>query len=165
MKKIALDVDDVLCKFTEHAHSYHGIKLKKCNYWCVDTMDVILGKGWFKALASEWTFWETLQPLSDPADIDFEVFCYISSFPEDMYHLRVNWLKQHGFPEAPLYIASNKLEKCLELGVDILVDDKPATIETLQKSPVKGIHFITPYAGFEPVGDYITNLNQVKNYL
>lgn len=164
--KIALDVDDVICQFTPHAHDFYGKEMEKCDYWCEKTMDARLGKLWFtNGIAPDREFWKTIPPLSDPKDITFDFDYYISAFPEEMYNERVEWLKEHGFPDKPLIVSFFKLEKCIELGVDILVDDKPATILKLQNSPVRGIHFVPSYAGFEPVGEYITNLNQLNKYI
>jgi hypothetical protein len=168
MIKIALDVDDVLAAFTPHAHDFHEMPMcETLDYWCVPTMDARLGQGWFmEHIAPVHEFWRTIPRLSNPEDIDFEVAYYISAFPEDMHDIRLNWLREHGFPEAPLICCSDKLAKCIELGVDVLVDDKPATIEKLKGSPVKGIHFLPYYAGFAPVGEHvITNLNQIKNHI
>lgn len=166
--KIALDVDDVLAAFTPHAHAFHKIPMDdKVDYWCERTMDARLGQYWFtEHIAPVENFWKTLPLLSDLKDIDFEVIYYISAFPEEMYQLRVDWLRDYGFPDAPLICTFNKLEKCLELGVTHLVDDKPATIQKLQGTNVKGIHFMAPYAGFDPVGEYVVNnLNEVKKFL
>ena len=83
-----------------------------------------------------------------------------------MYDLRKQWLKEKGFPDAPLYATSKKLEKCEKLGITHLVDDKPLTIQQLKGSGTIGVHFITPYAAFEPAGPhFITNLNQLKSLL
>ena len=128
-------------------------------------MDEILGKGWFATLAPNREFWDGLPVLSSPVNIDFEVACYMSSFPKEMYESRMNWLKRHGFPEAPLIVCSDKLSMCRELGVTTLIDDKPEMMEKLKGTEVRGIHFITHYAGFEPVGNYVTSLKQVKQYL
>lgn len=163
--KIALDVDDVLAAFCLHTSNFYGIPLEKRDYWCVKTMDAYYGEGWFSRIAPVREFWETIPVLSNPSDIDFEVECYMSAFPEEMYDIRVEWLRKNGFPNAPLVVTFDKLEKCLELGITHLVDDKPAMIQKLQDSPVKGIHFITEYAGFEPVGNHVTSLKQVKQYL
>jgi hypothetical protein len=168
MHKIALDVDDVLAAFTPHAHNFHKVPMDpKVNYWCVETMNARLGEGWFSShIAPVEDFWVTIPILSDPKDIDFEVDCYISSFPEKMYYQRMKWLVDNGFPIAPLYATSDKLSVCRTRGITHLVDDKPATIELLQGTEVKGIHFITPYADFKPVGCCsITNLKQVNQYL
>jgi hypothetical protein len=166
--KIALDVDDVLCQFAPYAHAFHKVPMpEKIDYWCERTMNGALGTGWFdQKIAPVEEFWRTIPILSKPEDINFDVSYYISAFPENMHKIRVEWLRQHGFPDAPLICTFDKLAKCIELGVTHLVDDKPATIQKLQGTSIKGIHFITPYAGFEPVGDaVITNLNQLNKYL
>lgn len=164
--KIALDVDDVIAAFTLHVHNYYSKPLEsKVDYWSVPKMDEILGVGWFKGIAGVKDFWDTIPVLSCPSNIDFEISCYMSSFPQEMYESRVTWLRNNGFPKAPLIVCSDKLSKCLELGVNILIDDKPEMMRSLLNSPVRGIHFITHYAGFEPVGNYVTSLKQVKQYL
>lgn len=166
--KIAIDVDDVLAAFTPHSYTYLNIPLTgRIDYWSVPEMDRVLGKGWFSdKVSKDINFWKTLPILSKPEDIDFEITCYMTSFPIDMFALRYNWLREHGFPDAPLIIESKKVKRCVKMGIDVLIDDKPLTIFDTFTTPVKGVHFMTPYAGFAPVGDYvITNLNQVKTVL
>jgi hypothetical protein len=164
---IALDVDDVLAAFTPHAHEFHGVPMEKCNYWSERVMDARLGTHWFsKHIAHVEDFWRSIPRLSNPEDIDFEFHYYISSFPVEMYEIRKQWLLDNGFPDKPLVAASNKLEKCQELGVNVMIDDKPATIQGMIGTSVKGIHFVNEYAAFEPVGDYVVNnLNEVKKFL
>lgn len=166
---VALDVDDVLCAFTPHACNFHKKEMpEKIHYWCENTMDGHLGEGWFNrsGIVEDVEFWKTIPRLSDPKDIDFTVSYYISAFPESMYDARIHWLKENGFPDAPLICTYDKLEKCKELGVTHLIDDKTMTIEKFKGSDIAAIHFIPPYAGFEPVGDkVIYNLSEVKNYL
>jgi hypothetical protein len=166
--KIALDVDDVLAAFTPHAHKFHNKEMaEKLDYWCPVTVQGILGEGWFlDHIAPNEEFWRTIPLLSDPKDIDFDVFCYMSSFPEDMFEARTAWLKKNGFPDAPLICTSKKKKTCSLLKITHLVDDKPHTIKELRGSSTKGIHFITPYCGFKPVGKRVINsLKEVKQYL
>lgn len=163
MKIIALDIDDVLCRFTPHVHKYFNKELEKLDYWCPIVMNGKFGEGWFLGhIAPDEEFWATVPVLSLPEEIDFEFDYYISSFPREMYDVRMKWLKENKFPDKPLICSSNKLETCKELGVNVLVDDKAETIHHLLKNDILGIHFINEYAGFKPVGDFITNLNQVK---
>ena len=164
--KRALDVDDVLAGFVPHAYNWFGKELKKVNYWDVPTMEVELGEGWFNKIANEEKFWSTLPVLSHPRDINFDFDYYLTSFPIQMLHLREKWLKEHGFPNKDIVVANDKLKACKELGVGVLIDDKPATIQSLQDSEIKGIHFINHYAGFDMVGDRIvTHLSQVVEFL
>lgn len=164
---IAIDVDDVLAAFTPHAHAFHKVPMEKCDYWNERIMDERLGTHWFsKHIAPVEDFWRTLPVLSKPEDIDFDFHYYISSFPSEMYDLRVEWLKVNGFPNKPLIVANDKLKQCEHLGVNVMIDDKPSTIRNMIGSSVKGIHFVNHYAGFEPVGDYIVNnLREVKKFL
>ncbi len=165
--KVAIDVDDVLAAFSPHAHTFFGLEIEKCDYWCDVTMTGKLGENWFTGkIEPVQEFWDTLPALSDPKDLDFDFECYISAFPVAMYESRRNWLLKHGFPDRPLICSMQKLEYCKENGIDTIVDDKPSTIKLFNENGLKGIHFITWYAGFDPVGPrVVTNLNQVKNHL
>lgn len=166
--KIALDIDDVLAAFTPHVHDFYGVPLNgKLDYWCPEATAERYGrKDWFTGpILPDTRFWDTMPVLNPATDIDFSVDCYISSFPPRHFFSRQEWLRRHGFPMAPLICSTDKLQVCLEHSVDVLVDDKPQMMRDLQNTPVTGIHFITPYAGFDPVGVYITNLRQVKNVL
>jgi hypothetical protein len=168
MNRIAFDVDDVIAAFSLHAHNFLQVPMEgPLNYWCFDTMEKRLGDNWFdgKIVPNE-QFWRTLPVLSKPEDIQVDVACYMSSFPPQHYALRMEWLIKHGFPQAPLIVANNKVDTCIRLGITHLVDDKPATIKALQETSVKGIHFINHYCGFPSIGDrVITNLNQINQYI
>ena len=166
--RIALDVDDVLAAFTPHAFAFYKTKLEgRLDYWSTEVMNNTLGEGWFTdRIMNDKNFWDTLPVLSPARDIDFPVTCYVSSFPADMYASRLNWLTNNGYPKAPLIVSSDKLDICHRFGITHLIDDKPDTIKSLERNPIMGLHFMTPYAGFKPVGDYsIHSLKHVKNYL
>ena len=164
--KIAIDVDDVLGLFTPHAHDFHDITMEKCDYWCVQTMRERLGEGWFiDHIAKDKEFWTTLPVLNGPEKLDFEFECYMSSFPEEMYDQRQQWLKQHGYPDKPLIQTHDKVKSCLELGIDLLIDDKAETIKKVREAGILGLHYMPYYAGFASEGDFITDLNQVNEYV
>lgn len=167
--KIGLDIDDVLAAFTPHAAHFHGQSLKEAeclDYWCEQTMDGRYGKHWFTdRIQHNEDFWASLPLLSRPEDIDFEVACYMSAMPVSMYSVRLDWLEKHGFPDKPLVITFDKREMCEKMGIHVLVDDKPQMMEHLKGSSVRGIHFLPSYAGFRPVGDSITHLNQLSSLL
>lgn len=166
--RIAVDVDDVLAAFTPYAHQFHKVPMDdKLDYWCERTMNEKMGVGWFsEKIAPVQEFWKTIPVLSRPEEIDFDIFCYMSSFPEQMVEARYQWLFNSGFPPAILICIQDKITECKRLGITHLIDDKPSTIQKLQDTDTIGIHFMAPYAGFEAVGDYvITNLNQVNKIL
>lgn len=162
--KIGLDVDDVICAFTPCVFNWLGKEMpEKLDYWSVEVMDKYLGKNWFtEIIQHEEEFWKGLHILSSPTNINFEISCYMSAFPTKMFHTRYQWLIDHGFPEAPLILTQNKLKVCKQLGMNILIDDKADTIKQLQDTEVRGIHFINEYADFEPIGEFITNLKDLK---
>ena len=82
-----------------------------------------------------------------------------------MYHVREEWLKKKGFPPHPLIVTHDKLGACKELGVNVLVDDKPEMMRILEGTEVRGIHFIPEYAGFQPIGEHVYNLQNIKALL
>lgn len=166
--KIAIDVDDVLCAFTPHAHAFHGVPMpEKVDYWSEQVMDARLGQYWFsKHIAPIEEFWKTIPLLSKPEEIGFEIECYMSSFPPEMYEIRKEWLLVNKFPNVPLVVTTNKLTTCKKMGIDVIIDDKPQTIREMNENGILGIHFYNHYAGFDPVIPYVVfNLNQVKNFL
>jgi len=163
---VALDVDDVLAAFTPHVFRYFRQDIEECDYWCVKGMAKRFGKDWFTGkISKDMGFWKTLPVLSFPEYIDFEFDYYISSFPEWLYDEREWWLARNKFPEKPLIHTMNKVEKCKELGVDLLIDDKPQTITECKEAGINTLHFIPYYAGFKPIGKYITSLKHVNTWL
>lgn len=164
--KIALDVDDVLAGFTQHCHSYFGAELKGTfNFWSVEDCIKRYGEGWLEKVFSDEEFYRTLPILSPPEDINFDVECYMTSIPVHLKGVRERWLSDNGYPEAEVFVTMNKIPLCKHMKIDVLVDDKPHTITALKGQGVRGIHFIPHYAGFDPVGEHITNLNQLKKIL
>jgi len=64
-----------------------------------------------------------------------------------------------------LICSFDKVETCKNLGVDLLIDDKPQTIMACHEAGIKTLHFIPSYSSFPTIGLGITNLNQVKSYI
>lgn len=165
--KIALDVDDVLARFTIHAFNhFNKVMPEKLDHWSVPLMDKYLGENWIHKVWLDEEFWGNIPILSSPELIDFNVACYISHFPKEMFKVRSEWLSKNGFPDRPLIWSADKLSTCRHLGIDVLVDDKPATMTSfLEQEDIKGLHFISHYADFKPVGAHIKSLKEVKKQL
>ena len=84
-----------------------------------------------------------------------------------MVSARKIWLKLAGFPDRPVFYSSNKLELMEERNIDILVDDRPSTIDTINKAGKIGLQFKPPYMNFE-IDDksrIITHLSEVKKWV
>ena len=151
MYKIALDVDDVLAAFYPEVCKRFGMPEVKTNIWD--------GKGTCKWIADKFPnlyyekeFWENMGVLSNPLSITFDFECYITSIPDFLCEMRVEWLKRHGFPDKPVVCTNdNKLQRMKEEGIDILIDDNPSTIKEVREGGLIGIQFI-PY--------YMSNYNE-----
>jgi uncharacterized HAD superfamily protein len=68
-------------------------------------------------------------------------FIHVTSHRDpDCYDATARWLAQIGLPYDDLYCAHDKVGRCLELGIDLLVDDSP---ENLGKAIDHGIAVAT----------------------
>lgn len=167
MKKVALDIDDVLAGFYSGMCKRYGRPELQIDIWD--------GKG-----ASFWVayhcqeadrdemFWLQLDPVSNPEAITFDFECYITSSPEDMIGIRRLWLAIQGFPDKPVYYSEDKLKTMRELDIDILVDDKPSIVNAINDSKDKiALQFKPSYMSAEIKNKdrIITHLSQVKKYL
>ena len=136
MKKVALDIDDVLAGFYPTACESAGVKLQKCNIWDGDKVN-----GWLKdaMIAKKWdydvSFWADMEVLSPPVDIQIDIECYITSSPKKLIQIRTDWLVDNKFPERKVYHSNNKLRTMRELGIDILIDDSPRTFKLINGDP------------------------------
>ncbi len=160
--RTALDIDDCIAAFTPHAHDFCGAEMGGCNYWSVEEMDSRLGKGWFESICKSSEFWKTIPVLNK---VDFDFHCYMTSSPDHKYEERLEWLKINGFPDKPLVITNDKVLNCIKMEIDLLIDDKIDNILKVREAGLLGLHYVPHYASFEPVGDFITDLKDVNEYV
>jgi beta-phosphoglucomutase-like phosphatase (HAD superfamily) len=60
------------------------------------------------------------------------------------------WLEQVGIPFDDLHCSFDKVTRCIELGIDVLVDDSPVNLEHARAAGILGAAIIHPWnAGFE----------------
>ena len=167
MKKVALDIDDVLAGFYSGFCRFMKVPERQINIWDGAGEANFVASNCHLADKSEF-FWMGLDRISNPESIDFELTCYITSSPKEMVHIREAWLQLQGFPNKPVYHSTNKLETMRALGVDILVDDKPSTVEAINKSDDKmALQFKPSYMSYEieDKSKVITHLSQIKKWL
>jgi hypothetical protein len=152
--KLALDVDGVLAGFTPAFLR----RAKKMG----------LG-GRFPAhhtLIREWTFgekdafvavWDTvkgdpyfwlaeIQPLED-AFVDFPVAAYCTARPVGS-NITAEWLRMHGFPEAPVLtvgVTDNKADILLANGIEVLIDDRVQNIQQVRAVGIQGVLMRRPH--------------------
>lgn len=116
--KIVLDVDEVVCGWTQGYEKKTGKKLDGC-YW-----DSAYGVGAdLEVLAKDKEFWLDLPCIRKP---DFVPLAYVSSrgIPEEWTKL---WLEKNGLPCRPVHHVpwnASKVEKLKELGAEYFVDDR-----------------------------------------
>lgn len=115
---------------------------------------------------NNFRFWLNLEPLSRPEDINFEFDYYITSSPPGMVSFRRDWLKVHGFPNKPVIHSLDKGLTMRQLGLDLLIDDNPKTLDKVASQGFHVIQFIPPYMSVER-GDLnpIRHLSQVKEII
>ena len=175
---IALDVDDTLLALYPSLCKRFGKEPVHTNIWD--------GEGACKWIANEFPllynvedgFWENLEFLSNPKDIDFEFHCYITAIPHHLMESRRRNLKKLGFPDKPIICTEgSKLDAMREHGIDILIDDKPSTVREINESGDKtAIQFVPYYMtghdvyhplltvyNLDEVGPLLENLNLAKN--
>lgn len=167
MKKIALDIDDVLAGFYSGFCRFMDIPERKIDIWDGKGEANFVAQNCYLADNSEF-FWMGLDRISTPESINFDLECYITSSPKEMVHIRRAWLLLKGFPDRPVYHSTNKLETMRTLGVDLLVDDKISTVRQINLSKDKMALQFKPYymsAEYEDKSKIITHLSEVNHYL
>tara|TARA_R110000772_G_scaffold30837_2_gene76615 strand:+ start:94 stop:612 length:519 start_codon:yes stop_codon:yes gene_type:complete len=168
-RKVALDLDDVIFKFYPGMCKRYGMPEIACNIWdgsvggdCEWIADAM------EDVNKDMAFYLSLDFLSEPSSINFEVSAYITSSPEEFTEARSALLNAFGFPKAPIYFSKNKLQLMKELDLDVMVDDSPRTCGKINSDPGKqiGIQFIPPY--MTDIGDEnlsIRHLSQLNKFL
>lgn len=172
--KIALDIDDVLAGYSKGVHESFNDVIEPHNHWSPDesTGKLILKKddGVVIGYKQEYLdkcehnpdFWYHLEPISLPIDVPRSTVCYITSSPKNMVEVRINWLAKHGFPKLPVIHSKDKAKTMMDLGVDLLVDDKLETVHQVRRTNIlDAVHFRPWYSTLQE-DISITNLNQIK---
>lgn len=161
--KIALDIDDVLARFYSSFCKKLEVPEVKVDIW--DPVDSNWSYQVFADIENDIDFWMSLDTLSTPQSITFDIECYITASPEEVK--RKEWLLSKGFPDRPVYHTSDKLALMKILDLDILVDDKPETINMINDHGLIGIQFKPSYmlAEIEDKSRIITHLSEVNKFI
>lgn len=164
--KIAIDFDDTIAQYYPHMCKHFKRPELKVDIW-----DGKLACKWiadeFPELYSNLEFWHSQPVLSSPRSITFEFDYYLTAFPEKLKWLRKNWLDRNGFPDKPIICTENKVKSMLDLGIDILIDDKPSTVKAVREAGMHAIQFVPPYMTNYDVNDKftITHLSEVPELI
>ena len=119
LRKIGLDIDDVLADFVTAYCEKFDIALPK--FWNFDRKF----KERYEQLKSDKEFWLNLKPLVDPDKLPFEPACYITSRSIDKSWTE-EWLDKLGFPCVPVYVSdmnNTKSDIAKRVGIDTFIDD------------------------------------------
>lgn len=138
--KIALDCDGVLANFYLEICRKFNRPVETIDDWEVPWIAEN-----FNSIIDDYDFWVNLPILTHPEEISFEFDYYITSLPEHLKPAREEWLKKNKFPDKPVVISFEKEKTMLELGVDIIIDDKYQTIKEVSDSGLIGIHYLPYY--------------------
>jgi len=158
--KIGFDVDDVLFDFYPSFCKKYNIELKPCDIWSEEESGVTPEK--LNSLDGE--FWGSLNPIFNISEIEFEIDCYLTSFPKKYLMNRIENMLSHKLPvrEFICCSSSEKLNYIIEKEIDIFVDDNPNTIKMIRDANTKcvPIQLLPPYSTTE----LVKNVLVVKNY-
>lgn len=136
--KVALDVDGILANFYLAICKKFNKKYETVHKFYVDWLD-------FSKVVNNFDFWKKLPVLNPPESITFDIECYMTSLPRGMKEARKKWLKKNGFPDKEVIISHEKHKICKKLGIDLLIDDKPETIQKCKENGVFAIQYIPYY--------------------
>ncbi len=138
-KTIALDVDGVILDFYKHMCDFLNRPMEILSSWSIDYINDN-----FHLILDDKEFWRTLPSITKPNEIPFEFDYYVTALPPHQRDSRILNLLSLGYPQKDVIVCDNKHETCKRLGIDILVDDKPSTIETCREHGINAI-FFRPY--------------------
>lgn len=122
--KIGLDIDGVLCNFIEGFYKHFNEPFVVPTQWDVD----FVYDNWSKVVDDE-AFWMSLEPLIEPKEINFDIYCYVTARPIPTC-ITYLWLIKNGFPKAPVFSTGLysdkhcKIATIKRLELDYFVDDK-----------------------------------------
>ena len=157
--KVALDVDGCVADFYKAVcKKYNQDYNNPVLFW--DTPFIV--DNW-KEIAADTTMWRGLEVMNE---IDFDFHCYLTSVPTHIIEHRQFWIDSNSLPNKPLVVSYDKVAVAEEIGLDILIDDKPANVEAWINSGRIAIQYI-PYYSKMPIKSphYTTNFSDIKPML
>lgn len=133
-KRIALDIDGVICNFNKSFAPLLGKSLSDANNWYYSYEAN-------KVLDSlTYEFWLSLEPLFDSKTLCFEPTCYITHRKSTGAQAATEkWIEDNGFPCMPVLFvdeARDKSKFAKENEIDIVIDDKFKNFYRLNKDGV-----------------------------
>lgn len=157
--KIGFDIDDTLINLRQHAFGIYNEKLKRNVplhvFHALDRVEIHEAFGlsdkegkamWNHSL--EEIYYSSCPPYPDAVktlqtlDEEGHEIYYITARPKEHGERTKQWMIDQGFPVSSGRFFcgmkdEGKIEIIKELQLDIYVDDKPAVVDTLRRSPLK----------------------------
>lgn len=163
VKRIALDIDEVLADFTGGwAQIYADIPPRPIT-WNYDKNMKHRFEEMKKADILD-DFYSKLECKVSAAELSFEPICYVTSRPVES-KVTETWLAKHGFPAVPVLtvgVGQSKVDAIKNMDVDIFVDDCYKNFVEVNKAGIFTYLFDAPHNRRYNVGHKrIFNLNQV----
>lgn len=146
--KIALDVDGCCLNWFKRVCEVYNKPLI-AEKWDVDW---ILDN--WKEIADKPDCWIGLEALDYP-NFDFDI--YLTSIPERWIYARKANLFSLDFPNRPVIISHDKINYCLDNGIDLLIDDRPKTILEAQEKGLACVQVYPYYAQYPTVGNWVVD--------
>jgi len=151
-KRIALDIDGVLCDFGDgvinrakemNLEVHFPITSRHIQKWDIcDKFTEVMEDAWL-----DKNFWLNLKPINKSRPLLINPVAYITSRPIST-KVTEQWLDRWGFPPARVITVekpTNKLRHLKQLNVDMYVDDLHTTIIQLRRARINAILFEAPY--------------------
>ena len=142
--KVALDVDGIIAGFYPAICDYGDMPYAVTNAWSL---------GWirplFKEIADDYHFWANLPVMEKPENINFDFDLYLTHCPQ--IEARQEWLDKNKFPKKLLIAEGDKAQYMVDNNIDILIDDKPQTVQDVLDKEKIIIQYFSPYLSRELV--------------
>lgn len=178
---VGIDIDGTLNYFTEslaynvelQGYTFDITRFKKEGAWELDKF--IIGSDnpryVMDSICSEIDFWRDLQPRRESIpvlqNLNTTMEVYIVTTPwkdtEEYREVKIEWLHHH-YPfidDSQIIFSNNKWT----LDLDLIIDDKPKTIEKCYQQDIITLCFAQPYNKSIPCDYRTNNWNNIENYI
>jgi uncharacterized protein len=156
MARIALDIDSTLHHYWDLldglAQKHFGVALpyEEQHGWGIHQLEPEQVKHLIQESHSDEHI-ETAEPYPDAVETvaawhDAGHWIHITSHrAEGTRSATERWLSRIGMPYDDLHCSYDKVTRCVELGIDVLVDDSPANLESAREQGIVGATIVHPW--------------------
>ena len=125
MKKIGLDIDEVVADFCNHFFNYLDLDTTPATDWDDERFDL------FYKIEKDIDFWMSIPIIYHRDQIKFDPYCFVTSRPIDTKHSK-EWLEKAGFKNPIVYTVGLNGSKYKHVKtLDLFVDDAPHNFQEL----------------------------------